>query len=332
MSEPEFSPKVIYQINRWSEVFETSVSRRYETLTWVSERVSFLGSGWQKGLDDHGDQWLAVYGAWMVIVRIAASNKREYRGILCGEKGEPISASRIARIPGVSTKAIQECLSWAVKVGWLVPYVPDDCQKNVDQTSTKHSPQLSEVCEKHTTGRDVTGRDVTKPNGTERDGTRDRSPARPGPVSAEEKMQLSQAVSRLVEANPQLQQLQSQRIAPDTSVPEEMIQSVFVSLKASDVLSKPPLWWAAVWYKRQLAAPDPVLRGSNAAEAAIVVALSMCLAKLPEHSIKKSRTSMFISLLTRGAAGLQTRIGPYLPSAITAVEEVLAKSAARGAS
>ena len=333
MAEAEFNPAVIYQINRWSEVFETAQSRRYDTLTWVSERVTFLGSGWQRGLDDWGDKWLAVYGAWMVIVRIAAANKKEVRGVLCGEKGEPFSASRIARIPGVSAQAIQECLSWAVKVGWLIPYVKPGSETTSDESSDQsvlnQFSNISEMSDKHTTGRDLTGRDVTKPNGTGRDGTRETPPARSGPSSGDSKTQLSQEITRLIDSTPALQQLQSHRIAPDASQPAEMTTSVFMPLKAHDVTTKPPLWWAAVWYKRQLAAPDPVLRGSNAAEAAIVVALAMSLAKLPDANVKKSRTSMFIAMLTKGVSGLATRASPYLQPAIAAVQEQLAKSSAK---
>lgn len=337
MSEAaEYSPSVIYQINRWSEVFETAQSRRYDTLTWVSERVTFLGSGWQRGLDDWGDKWLAVYGAWMVIVRIAAANKREFRGVLCGEKGEPFSASRIARIPGVSSQAIEECLRWAVKVGWLIPYVKPGtettCELSSGETVLNQFSNSSEMSAKQTTGRDLTGRDVTRPNGTGRDGTRETHPARSGPSSEDSKTQLPQAIAELIDSTPALQQLQTHRIAPDASAQGEMAQSVFMPLKASDVLSRPPLWWAAVWYKRQLAAPDPVMRGSNAAEAAIVVALAMSLAKLPEASVRKSRTSMFITMLTKGAAGLAQRASPFLPQAIAAVQETLAKSAARAES
>jgi hypothetical protein len=131
----------------------------------------------------------------------------------------------------------------------------------------------------------------------------------------------------MIAENADLQSLQLVRVAPDPAEPDDMVTSVFMPLKASDVLSKPPMWWAAVWYKRQLAAPDPVLRGSNAAEAAIVVALAISVAKVPEAQVKRSRTSIFITILTTGRTGLRSRASPYLKTAIAMVQESLSRQA-----
>jgi len=137
---------------------------------------------------------------------------------------------------------------------------------------------------------------------------------------------VSSVIADMILDNPELQELTGFEIEPDRTDQAEMQTSVFAPLKASDVLSKPALWWAAVWYKRQLASPDPVLRGGNAAEATIVVALAMSLAKVPDAQVKATRTSMFISLLTKGSAGLPSRAAPFLE---TAIQQVKAKLACR---
>lgn len=120
MIDNGYDNRTVYQVARWAEVFETAESRKYKRLNWIAERTDFNSTGWQQGLEHFGsDGWLVVYAAWMVIVRVAATSKT--RGQLSGDKGEPYTASRIARPAGVSSERIQTALDFAVSIGWLVP-------------------------------------------------------------------------------------------------------------------------------------------------------------------------------------------------------------------
>jgi hypothetical protein len=333
----------IYAISRWQEVFEKSDARKAKSLTWISCPVSFNSTGYQSLLEEFdGVTAAALYGAWLALCQVAATSP--IRGQLSGQKGEPYSAGRIARLSGLPSELFEKLLPWAIKVGWLVGVNSIGCDAVSDRiddavsassgespdgirTTSGESPD--DFREIPTTGQDRTRQDRTGQDGTGQDNT--RSPARPGPNSGElqnANASLSSEVAAMVAENAELQALQLVRVAPDPAEAAEMLTSVFMPLKASDVLSKKPMWWAAVWYKRQLAAPDPVLRGSNAAEAAIVVALAISLAKVPEVQVKKSRTSMFISLLTKGSSGLRSRASPHLAQAVQLVSESLARQSA----
>lgn len=332
----------VYAISRWQEVFEKSDAKKTKSLTWISCPVSFNSTGYQTLLEDFdGITAAAMYGAWLALCQVAATSP--IRGQLSGQKGEPYTAGRIARLSGLPAELFDKLLPWCVKVGWLVAVTPTEntCESdripNAAGASSGDSPEILRTTSGRspedprkipTTGQDRTGQDKTGRDRTGQD--RASRPARPGPASgdSESTTSLSSEVAAMVAGNAELQSLQVIRVAPDPTDADEMQTSVFMPLKASDVLTKPPMWWAGVWYKRQLAAPDPVLRGSNAAEAAIVVALAISLAKVPEAQVKKSRTSMMIAMLTRGSSALRTRASPYLPQAIALVQEALSRQTA----
>lgn len=298
---PEYDPKTIYQISRWADVFETAQSRRYSTLTWVAERISFLGTGWQRGLDDWGEKWLAVYGAWMVIVRVVAGNKQEFRGVLCGEKGEPFSASRIARIPGVKIEAIKECLRWAVQVGWLIPYVPGEHAANTQQTFREQSSGTLP----NQTKRDQTRPDKTERNGTTREPIRadEVSKAKPGerqgvsPLSdttseSRSDRPASVKLAQYAKSSPILQELERR---PVTGSGVLWHGSVFSRdrLKPEHITTAPASFWFE-WYKNQLTADSPELRCGNQAEAAFILAAVYAARRIPDAKIKASRAAVWI--------------------------------------
>jgi hypothetical protein len=338
----------VYAINKFDQKFVKSDSRKMKTPLWISLPTSFDSTGYH-ALHDEFDGATAcmLYGAWCILLKIAAV--APIRGQLGGQKGEPYSFKRLERDSrGVPAEVFEKLFEWAIRVGWLVPAdtiqtVPQtektDENETLPEAPRQRPGNLPEVSRKSpgdfqfcpTTGQDRTGQDTTQQDRTGQDNQ--KRPARPGPKSGSdpnaETQTLSSVVADLILDNPDLQELTRSRVAPDPSEPQEMATSVFTPLKASDVISKPPMWWAAVWYKRQLASPDPVLKGSNAAEAAVVVALAMSLAKVPDAQVKSSRTSMFISLLTKGCHGLPSRAAPSMPAAIAMVRETLARSAAQ---
>jgi hypothetical protein len=318
---------MILAVSRWKDVFEKSDLRKCKNLTWISCPVSFQSTGYQTLLDEFdGITAAALYGAWQALCQVAAA--APIRGQLSGQKGEPYTPGRLARLSGLPAELFDKLLPWALRVGWLVAVEASQMAENIGKTPigepSGELPGVPGDFPDYRTGQDKTGHNRT---GQDRTGQETRSPARPGPVS-EDSGNAGTAIAELIAETPELQQLQTHRIAPDPTDAAEMTQSVFFPLKASDVASKSPLWWAANWYKRQLAAPDPVLRGSNAAEAAVVVALALSLAKLPDAAVKKSRTSMFIAMLTKGTAGLRTRAAPFIPAAVELLRKQLEKQTA----
>jgi hypothetical protein len=252
----------VFQIARWSEVFETAESRKYKALPWISERTSFDSTGWQQGLDDFGpEEWPRIYGAWMVIVRVAATAK--LRGRLAGDRGEPFSAKRIARPSGICPNLIDSTIAWAIKVGWLVEVLPGD------------SPGGLPECRENLT---ATERNGTEHNRTERDGTE----AAPGPVRSGRGLFLK-TLSERAKDKPKVLELIVRPVEPlvDDQTPVAPLQCfnacgwddrLIDQLKGSDRAEARERLFA--WFRRQLAAPDPVVDDPTAAAAVVVITLA----------------------------------------------------------
>lgn len=286
---------VVFEVARWAEVFETSESRKCKTLNWISERVDFTSTGWQQGLDDFGPvEWLAVYGAWMVIVRTSATAK--FRGRLCGDKGEPWSVGRIARPSGVAPELIAKALEWALKVGWLVAveYSPGESPGVIPTRREKPVP----------TGHDITGQDTTERNGTEPpEPAEPPEPTGPGRAvelnssesqSAASDQPAAVKLHQLAKASPLLQHLER---VPVTGSGKMWHGSIFGhdKLKPAFVTDKPEAFWLE-WYRDQLTSGSPELRCGNAAEAVFSLAAVYAARRVPESSLKKSpRIALWIS-------------------------------------
>ena len=290
---------VVYEIARWSEVFETSESRKLKSLPWIAERTDFTSTGWQSGLDEFGPaEWPAIYGAWMVIVRTAATAKN--RGRLCGDKGEPWSASRIARPSGICPELIARAFNWAVRIGWLLP---------VEITSGDSPGNLPERRENPTTtGQDRTGHNKTERNGTEpthaTEPTKQSVPVRaddlktesPKPSPPEEpaagpepeqQRPVSLKLHELAKISPFLQELEA---IPVSGSGKMWHGSVFSAdrLKPQHVTDAPAAFWLE-WYRDQLTADSPVLRCGNQAEAAFVLAAVFAVRRASEASLKGAK-------------------------------------------
>lgn len=115
----------VLRICRWPDVFETSHSRRFKNVSWISCPVSFNSTGYHKLLDTHdGMEAAAMYGAWLALCQLAAQSER--RGVLCGEKGELYNSRRIARMTGLPVELFELLIAWALTVEWLEWALPND--------------------------------------------------------------------------------------------------------------------------------------------------------------------------------------------------------------
>lgn len=269
---------VVYEVARWAEVFETSESRKYKTLTWISERTNFDSTGWQAGLDEFGPvEWPRVYGNWMILLRVAATAK--VRGRLSGDKGEAWTAFRIARPSGCDPVGIIEAFNFAVKIGWLVPVDP----------SPEDSPGgLPEQQDKNM----ATERNGTRQNETKRNGTEPHEAAT-GPVRAviqeyskPDRPDRPDSEPLHVRANrlPLLQQLSE---VPVNGSGVIFHGSVFRTdrLKPEHVLQGDTAFWVK-WYQDQLTATNPVFRCGNRAELAYILAAVYAARKCTESSLQ----------------------------------------------
>ncbi|MBL8810026.1 MAG: hypothetical protein JNM43_07620, partial [Planctomycetaceae bacterium] len=248
---------VVYCVARWGEVFETAESRKFKRLPWISERTDFNSTGWQQGLDHFGPvKWLQVYGAWMVIVRVAAAAK--VRGRLSGDKGEPYSAARIARPAGVDPEIVSECMAWAVSVGWLVPAEdspPGDSPGNLPAVSVDHM--------------------TTERNGTERNGTTtERNGTVPGaePSRADVLKNTNAAAAAQPDraAEPKQQRPRSAERASSESRPGRVAflqlverSELLQQLEQLPVVSNAPQWLGSVFGRDRLR-PDMITTGKPA--------------------------------------------------------------------
>lgn len=273
----------VYEVARWSEVFETSESRKCKTLTWISERTDFDSTFWQQGLDEFGPvEWPRVYGNWMILIRTAA--KAKVRGRLSGDKGEPWTAARIARPSGCDAGGLQIAFDFAVKTGCLIrcDYSPGDSPGNLPERREKTVPTVRNGTEQNKTLRD----------GTEHD-TKAAVPSRAVDLESESTGNAGrekQAAVTLVERSRSLQILEwlgRQIVKPGDA-------SVFgmkrPSMVIDDTLRGPslrPEYWLQ-WYCDQLPA-NGVLRGANMAEAAFVLATTISLRETPSGKMHKPK-------------------------------------------
>jgi hypothetical protein len=131
----------VYEIAKWSEVFETSESRRHKSLSWVAMPIRLNSSGYQAMLDEFGDHAPAMYGAWCALVSFAA--QQSTRGRLGNDQGKPVSSTMIARMTGFPSKLFDELFQWATRddIQWLVPASDSvEHQEKTGKTDKKDTP------------------------------------------------------------------------------------------------------------------------------------------------------------------------------------------------
>lgn len=286
---------VVYEVARWAEVFETAESRKYKTLTWISERVDFDSTGWQSGLEEFGPlEWPKVYGNWMILLRVAS--KAKVRGRLSGDKGEAWTASRIARPSGCNETGIQQAFDFAVKIGWLMPaeISPGDCRENLPERREKNTATEPNETEHYITKPDRTG-PVTreKTTGPGRAGdleiqkNKTSTPCDPTKPESSIVNTAQPESEKLHERAKRMPLLQALAERPVKGSGIEWHGSVFGPDKISHehVLSSPAEFWIS-WYCNQLTATNPVLRCGNQAELCYVVAAVYAVRKCTESSLK----------------------------------------------
>lgn len=112
----------VWRIAKWTETFETSDSRNYKSLPWVSTPTTLCSNGYQSMVEHFGVDAPAAYGAWNALVAVAS--KCPTRGTLATSKGVPYSLERIIREAYMHPDCLpvfKRLVEWASSedVGWI---------------------------------------------------------------------------------------------------------------------------------------------------------------------------------------------------------------------
>src|SRR5689334_12355649 len=116
--EMDCAVAVVYSIRDWHRHFEIAQSRKLtKPLTWVATPCKHDGKSFRRlMLSENGP---AVYGAWMLIVQIAA--KCPTRGVLADQDG-PLTADDLAINTGCPSSVFENAIKVLTSqhIGWLV--------------------------------------------------------------------------------------------------------------------------------------------------------------------------------------------------------------------
>jgi hypothetical protein len=107
----------LYSIRDWDKHFEKAQTRKVGRVQWVPLPVKHDGLTFGRVMATSNG--LAIYGAWVLIVQVAA--KCDPRGTLADEKG-PLTAEDIALKTGAPEALLQEALDVlsSDRIGWLM--------------------------------------------------------------------------------------------------------------------------------------------------------------------------------------------------------------------
>ena len=164
------SEKPVYRIAKWDEVFETSASRRYANLNWISVPLQRT-SGYVSLIEEFADEAPGIYGAWIALAKIAA--ECPVRGLLCNSKGVGFTAGRLSvlsHFPGTVFERLIE-FSLLEHVAWLEIVEPDEVQRLLlaCQTGDEQSPNNNDcppTALQDRTGPNPTEQNITQPDQT----------------------------------------------------------------------------------------------------------------------------------------------------------------------
>lgn len=141
----------VWRIAKWTETFETSDSRNYKSLPWVSVPTTLCSNGYQSLVEEFGAEAPAIYGAWNAMVAVAS--KCPVRGTLATSKGVAYSLERIIREAYMHPDCLpvfQKLVEWASTeaVGWIedatlpVSNAPATPQQSLSEAPTE--PNLTD--------------------------------------------------------------------------------------------------------------------------------------------------------------------------------------------
>ncbi|WP_149496224.1 hypothetical protein [Roseiconus lacunae] len=98
----------------------------------------------------------------------------------------------------------------------------------------------------------------------------------------------------------------------------DLIRGVFTQLRPADLADCKAM---TLWFRRQLAAPEPIIAIPTEAHLLIVIACGLYAARMPDHSVRRSRVGVFVSTICRQDF---RRVLKYLPTARKNLDDLVA--------
>jgi hypothetical protein len=103
------------RIRNWSELFETSETRKYKKLTWVKIINHTDGFGHRRLISGHPNG-AAHFGAWVGIILVAS--RCAPRGTLISDNGVPLTAEDLGLMSGLNLP-FEEAIPRLIELDWL---------------------------------------------------------------------------------------------------------------------------------------------------------------------------------------------------------------------
>lgn len=156
----------LYRIKNWEANFEKSDNRKAKSMPWVATPTKHDGLSFRRTMAQ--EDGLALFGAWNLILQIAAKTQpRERRGYL-ERDGIPMTSEDVALSTGACKKAIERALTFfsSKSIDWIEVVNAED--KESYETKKEISRQHPDAIPTKNGLQDNTIQDKTRQSG--RDG------------------------------------------------------------------------------------------------------------------------------------------------------------------
>jgi hypothetical protein len=113
------TPRKIYRIACWADLYETSETRKYVALRWVPVPNKHDGLGYRRMVSNR--ERCQLFSAWLLIVQVASKGRPEQRGWLVRD-GKPLDAEDLELITGFPAQIFAAAFIFFSdsKIGWLI--------------------------------------------------------------------------------------------------------------------------------------------------------------------------------------------------------------------
>lgn len=175
----------LYSVKAWNKHYEKAQTRKVENAQWIPISVKHDGKGFRRLIAMPNG--VAIYGAWILILQVAAKCKPT-RGVLLDDDG-PLTAEDLSLKTGAPDALIEEAFAVlsSDRIGWLVVsewylsgtrvvFSPMAEAKKIEVDPSPETVETKQVTEivvsewdpsaKSLQLQDITGQDITEQNRT----------------------------------------------------------------------------------------------------------------------------------------------------------------------
>lgn len=131
----------IIAIRDWSNLYENSETRRRKQLGWVltpnrHDSLAFCR------LMARGEEGVAIFGIWNILLQLASRGKEEVRGYLVADSGRPYSVTDMAIKSRAPESTIELAIPVLLEIGWLCELTEKEFAQGVRMASVSHTDAL----------------------------------------------------------------------------------------------------------------------------------------------------------------------------------------------